>query len=262
MGIWEVKLYISSHCKIKKPFTWKSDKGDDDDPFSSQITLSNYNNGLEIKVEVLEDIEENALDDAFYFIGQALNYMSFIENAAFGVYKNLSSSELRLRKNTKKIIEKDVWEKAFSKGREIQMCSPKLGMSLSWFRKSLNSNDPIDAFLSRWLVIETICNDVKLLKDLKKEQAEDIKSLNFGKYGKGRVYYRIKQKIINEQLENNLDIDFDRLYNIKNQRNEIAHGEFAINDVRTIKRIKRMYVDLEKLAYEFLEIELKKSNYI
>ncbi len=285
MSKWEVELYISSHCKIDKKIEFKSQKGDFY-PFDSQINISNYHNGLQIQIEALAETEEDAIDAGFYFIGQALNYIAYKKKSPFDLHKHLTQSQLQ-RKNARQILTKDDWEEAFSRGRSIQVNKAKLAMSLSWFRKSLNSRDPIDSFLSRWLVLETICKGINLEGKIKEEQSkvsnreikrqsnqcfEKLKKIKwtseFKKANlyyqwkeitqkchkdKGSIYYQIKQKLFTE----NIEMDMFRLYQIKQRRNDIAHGKFAINDIDTIKEIIKMNEDIEDVAHKLLEKEVK-----
>ena len=256
MSKWEVELYISSHSKIDKSIEFKSQKGDYD-PFYSQINISNFYDGLKINIEAIAESEEDAIDAGYYFIGQALNYISYKENLPFDLHKHLSQGQLQKR-NARKILTKDDWVEAFQLGREIQMEKANLAISLGWYRKSLNSQDPIDSFLSRWLVIESICKKTKLDERIEREKEEDKNSGNYGdnplrSQGKGDIFYKIKQKLLTYEIEMN----FDKLYKIKNRRNDIAHGKFAINKIEIIKEIIEMNKDIKEVSHQLLTKEVE-----
>ena len=258
MSKWEVELYISSHSKIDKSIEFKSEKGDDD-TFYSQINISNFYDGLKINIEAIAESEEDAIDAGYYFIGQALNYISYKENLPFDLHKHLYQGQSQKR-NARKILTKDDWVEAFKLGREIQRKRAEneddrepyayLSMSLSWYRKSLNSKDPIDSFLSRWLVLERLCQETRLIDDsLKQEKTTDTDE---GK-NKGDIFYKIKQKLLTYEIEMN----FDRLYKIKNRRNDIAHGKFAINKIEIIKEIIEMNKDIKEVSHQLLTKEVE-----
>lgn len=250
---WEVELLISSKCKIDKKMSFLAEKGDYD-PFFSKVNIDNYYNSLSITIQAIADSEEDAIDAGFYFIGQALNYLSWKTQSPFELYKHLEQTQLNKRTTAKQILDKELWEQAFRFGRNAHISKPKLAMSLGWYRKSLNSQDSIDSFLSKWLVIETLFNKVELNPSLVEEKSNDS-SIN---KSKGEIFYQIKQQILNL----NIDFNFDRLYEIKKRRNDIAHGSFAINDIDTIKEIIQMNNEIEPLAYKLLTNEVISNNYI
>lgn len=250
---WEVELLISSKCKIDREMSFFAEKGDYD-PFFSKVNIDNYYNSLSITIQAIADSEEDAIDAGFYFIGQALNYLSWKTQSPFELYKQLEQTQLRKKITAKQILDKEIWEKAFRFGRDAHINNPKLAMSLGWYRKSLNSEDSIDSFLSKWLVIETLCNIVELTPCLADEKSNDNRVHKF----KGEIFYQIKQQILNL----NIDFNFDRLYEIKKRRNDIAHGSFAINDIDTIKEIIQMNNEIEPLAYRLLTNEVTSNNYI
>lgn len=251
--MWEIELLISSKCKIDKKMSFKAEKGDYD-PFFSKVNIDNYYNSLSISIQAKAYSEEDAIDAGFYFIGQALNYLSWKTKSPFELYKQLEQTQLRKKTNAKQILDKGIWEKAFRFGREVHINQPKLAMSLGWYRKSLNSEDPIDSFLSKWLVIETLCNEIELNTAM-------VQEINFDKSNngfKGKIFYQIKQKI--QQL--NINTNFDRLYDIKQRRNDIAHGSFVINDIDIIKEIIQMNNEIEPIAHELLTNELTNNSYV
>ncbi len=252
--LWEVELLISSKCKIDNKISFKAEKGDYD-PFFSKISIDNYYNSLSISIQAKADSEKDAIDAGFYFIGQALNYLSWKTKSPFELYKQLEPAQLRKKTNARQILDRETWEKAFRFGREVHINMPKLAMSLGWYRKSLNSEDPIDSFLSRWLVLEVLCNEVRLtIPEIIQEKDNDSDNRRF----KGKIFYQIKQKL----LELNINFDFNKLYNIKQRRNDIAHGSFIINDIDIIKDIIEMNNEIEPIAYKLLTNEIRDNEYI
>ena len=63
--------------------------------FFSKITIDNYYNSLSISIQAKADSEEDAIDAGFYFIGQALNYLSWKTKSPFELYKQLEPAQLR-----------------------------------------------------------------------------------------------------------------------------------------------------------------------
>lgn len=255
MANWEVELLVSSNSKVASQIAFTAPKGNIN-PFDSKILIDNYYNSLTVNIQAIADTEEDAIDAAFYFIGQALNYMSWYTKSPFELYTYLEQAQLRKRKIAKQVINKETWEQAFIHGRNIQVYEPKLAMSLGWYRKSLNSEDPIDAFLSTWLVIETLCNDITLNETSREEQAFDQNNNT----KKGKIFYQIKQQINATNLT--IAITFSRLYDIKNRRNDIAHGSFVINDIDIIKEIMVMKNEILDISYQLLSYEVQRTGYI
>jgi hypothetical protein len=251
--MWEVELLISSKCKIDRKMSFQAEKGDDD-PFYSKVNIDNYYNSLSISIQAKANSDEDAIDAGFYFIGQALNYLSWKTKSPFELYKQLEQTQLRKKTNAKQILSKEIWEKAFRFGREVHIQKPKLAMSLGWYRKSLNSEDPIDSFLSKWLVIETLCNEIKLDTDLTTEKNNDSQN----GHSKGKIFYQIKQEI--KRLD--ISFDFNRLYEIKQRRNDIAHGSFVISDIDIIKEIIQMNNEIEPIAHQLLTNEIIYNDYV
>lgn len=251
--MWEVELLISSKCKIDRKMSFRAEKGDFD-PFFSKVSIDNYYNSLSISIQAKANSEEDAIDAGFYFIGQALNYLSWKTKSPFELYKQLEQTQLRKKINAKQILDKEIWEKAFRFGREVHINKPKLAMSLGWYRKSLNSEDPIDSFLSTWLVIEILCNEIALSNEIVQEKNND----NSNGGSKGKIFYQAKQKIV--QL--NINFDFDRLYEIKQRRNDIAHGSFVINNIDIIKEIIQMNNEIESIAHKLLTDEITNNGYV
>lgn len=140
MSKWEVELLVSSKCKIDGRMSFLAEKGDHD-PFFSKVEIENYYNSLSINIQANADSEEDATDAGFYFIGQALNYMSWRTKSPFELYAQLEQAQLRKRTSAKQVLDKEAWEKAFSHGRRIHIENSKLAMSLGWYRKSLNNED-------------------------------------------------------------------------------------------------------------------------
>lgn len=252
MNKWEVELLVSSKCKIDRRMSFLAEKGDYD-PFFSKVEIDNYYNSLSINIQANADSEEDAIEAGFYFIGQALNYMSWKTKSPFELYVQLEQAQLRKRISAKQVLDKEAWEKGFLYGRKIHIDNSKLAMSLGWYRKSLNNEDPIDSFLSRWLVIETLCNDIKLDPTLLKNKEDDKK--NGG--SKGEIFYQIKQQITSLGIP----LDYDMLYSIKRRRNDIAHGSFVINDIDAIKEIIQMNNAITDVAYDLLTHEITKHDY-
>jgi len=254
MADWEVELLVSSNSKISRNISFLAPKGNVN-PFYSKIQISNYYNSLTINIQAIADTEEDAIDAAFYFIGQALNYISWFTRSPFELFTYLEQSQLRKRTVAKQVLTKETWEKAFINGRNIQVHKPKLAMSLGWYRKSLNCEDPIDSFLSTWLVIETLCNDITLSEEYRQEQKLD----KADGQDKGKIFYQIKQYLHERELSTY--INFDRFYKIKNRRNDIAHGSFVINDIDIIKEIVAMNDEIMESAYMLLSMEVQSSGY-
>lgn len=149
---WEVELAISGPIAVEKTWSRTVQKGDD---FWTPITVRNVADGVKLTIVARAYDRQNANDAAVYFVGKALDVLCLKLKLPF----HLSLFEPKFKQfagHIKRRVTKDEWLDAFSLGRVYEQDRPYFSRSLSWFRKGLTSDDPIDSLLAFWSALEGI----------------------------------------------------------------------------------------------------------
>lgn len=235
---WKVTLAVSGPITVEQRTKFNAEKGIEN-PFWSKIQVTAAQHGVKIELVARADNQEEANEAALYFVGQALDYLCLSINLP--IYVSLSGTQFRpINDNVKRILRTNDWENCFEQSRRIGLKRRTFSRSISWYRKAMVSEDPIDSFLSYWSSIESLGS-----KFARKNQ-------------------RTKNGVINKICD-----CFDQLWNscdswkvIPNQankvsefhklRNGIAHGYISV-DIDTLKIITHKLTIIKSLAYEFLK---------
>ena len=235
---WKVTLAVSGPITVEQRTKFNAKKGIEN-PFWSKIQVTAAQHGVKIELVARADNQEEANEAALYFVGQALDYLCLSINLP--LYVSLSGTQFRpINDNVKRILRKDDWENCFQQSRKIGLERRTFSRSISWYRKAMVSEDPIDSFLSYWSSIESLGS--KFAQDNTQTQNGVI------------------NKICNcfDQLWNSCD-SWKVIPNQPNEvnefhelRNGIAHGYISV-DIDTLKRITHKLPIIKSLAYEFLK---------
>lgn len=238
MSYWEVELTVSGAITIGHNIEFKSLKGYDE-PFLTNIKISKFKHGVKIKIKAQAENQNDANDAGLYFVGQALDYLSF--NIDLSLYMSLISTNIQQNNDhVKRIVTKEEWEECFQRSRHIGINNPSFSRSLSWYRKALNNEDPIDSFLSYWNSIE--CVAVTFADDNSRTRRGVINKICncFDKLWDNANNWKIipsRPEIVNELSE---------------KRNYIAHGVIPIN-IETVRELTNYRLLVKNLAHEFLK---------
>jgi len=235
---WKVTLAVSGPITVEKRTKFNAEKGIEN-PFWSEIQVIAAQHGVKIELVARADNQEEANEAALYFVGQALDYLCLSINLP--LYVSLSGTQFRpINDNVKRILRKNVWEKCFQQSRKIGFERRTFSRSISWYRKAMVSEDPIDSFLSYWSSIESLSS---------KFAQDNLQTQN-----------GVINKICNcfDQLWNSCDSwkvipnqaqEVNEFYEL---RNGIVHGYISV-DIDTLKRITHKLAIIKSLAYEFLK---------
>ncbi len=155
---WEVELAISGAISLERnSITLNVEKGESN-PFTTTITLSKSKNGVKCVLIARAYDQENANDVAVYFVGQALDVLSL--HLDIPIHLNFFRPEFReLSNHVKRIINQENWLESFQLGRFYSLNRRYLSRALSWYRKGLVSDDPIDRVVAFWSALESICSN-------------------------------------------------------------------------------------------------------
>jgi len=235
---WEVELAISGAISLQRNnISFNVEKGEVN-PFTTTITLSKSKNGVKCVLIARAYNQDNANDVAVYFVGQALDVLSL--QLDIPLHLNFFRPEFReISNHVKRIINQEEWYEAFQLGRNYSLNRRYFSRALSWYRKGLISDDPIDRVVALWSALESI----------------------------GSNYYRVNERT-NAGIINRVCDCFDQLWGstenwqiIPNQshfinefheyRNGLSHG-YMRADIDTIRDLARNLQTYQSLVYRFL----------
>lgn len=236
-GEWEVRLAISGPIAVRRPITLSVEKGYHY-PFWTTVKIAKAPQGVLVDIIARAYTQREANDSAVYFVGQMLDVLCL--QTDLPLYLSLEGIQFRsLDTNTRRLIEPQEWDEAFRLGRDYGIARPTFSRALSWYRKGLTSEDPIDKFLAFWSSLEGV-------------------SAKFA-----RANGRTRQGAINQicdcfnQLWNNVEYwhvipnDAQWVNRFHERRNGISHGFITVN-VETIQEIASELPKLQELAFAFL----------
>lgn len=216
---------------------FKSLKGYDE-PFLTNIRILKIKHGVKIKIKAQANDQIEANDAGLYFVGQSLDYLSFKINLP--LFMSLTGANVQqVDDNVKRIINEDEWKESFSESRNIGINQSHFSRSLSWYRKALNTEDPIDSFLSYWNSIE--CVAAKFAEDNERTKVGMINKICncFDQLWESVEKWKV--------IPNNPKV----VNNLCQKRNYIAHGVISIN-IDTVKELSSYRQLAKLLSYQFL----------
>lgn len=207
--------------------------------------MRNVSDGVEIKVVARASDEQDANDAAVFFVGQGLDVLTLGLNLPL----HLSLFDYRHKKFTghvKRIVTKEEWIDSFDHGRVYGAERQVFSRSLSWYRKSLTSEDPIDRLIALWSSLEGVCSVYHQKNETTKKgivnQVYNCFDQLWGSSDKWKVIPG-RSEVVKEFHE---------------YRNGIAHGFFHL-DIEKIREIVGRLLEYTSLTYSFLKDWEKKG---
>ncbi len=237
MANWKVVLAVSGPITVEQTTKFNAQKGSVN-PFWSKMKVTAAQHGVKVELVARADDQEEANEAALYFVGQALDYLSL--KIDLPLYVSLSGTQFKpLNDNVKRILDQNDWIEAFINAREINANRRVFSRGLSWYRKGLVSEDPIDSFLSFWSSIE--CIGSKFARDSERTRRGVINKICdcFDLLWVSSEHWKA---IPNEPNKVN---QFHEL------RNGIAHGYIRV-DIENLKRFNVELPLIKLLSREFL----------
>ena len=235
---WEVELAISGSITLDRNLLRLPVEKGEHNPFTTTVSVAKAPQGIRCTLIARAYNQENANDAAVYFVGQALDVLSLRLNTP--LYLNLFQPEFRLLAgHVKRIVTEEEWFEVFRDGRTHSLNRHHLSRAISWYRKGLVSDDPIDRLIAFWSALEAIGS--KYFRDSE----------------------RTRQGIINQVCD-----CFDQIWgsvntwqiipnqpNVLNQfhdyRNGLSHGFIRV-DVESIREIVQQLPLYQNLVHQFL----------
>lgn len=243
---WEVELAISGAIALERNSLSLEVLKGELAPFLTTATLSKNSQGVRCVLVARAYDEINANDAAVYFVGQTLDILSLRLNIP--LYLNLFRPEYRdVSSHVKRRVTEDEWRDVFRLGREYSLERHYFSRAISWYRKGLVSDDPIDRLIAFWSALEAIGS--KYFRDSE----------------------RTRQGVINQVCD-----CFDQLWGsvttwqvIPNQantinqfhdyRNGLSHGFIRV-DVESIREIVQHLPLYQNLVHQFL-LDWERNGY-
>jgi hypothetical protein len=181
---------------------------------------------------------QGANDAAVYFVGQAIDVLSLRINLP--LYMNLFRPEFRAEQNhVKRVINSDEWQEAFRSGQNYAIDRRTFSRALSWYRKGLVGENPVDQLLAYWAVLESISSQFSQ-RNTRTEGGVINQICN--------CFDQLWQDVSHWKVITNDAAAVNRFYVL---RNEIAHGAIRV-DIEKIKEILKVLPKYQRLARQFL----------
>lgn len=248
---WKIELFIQGPINLDEDFIEFVSRKDiqyKEHPLYSNIILyqdrprfrDRSSAMINATVNAYAETSDLANKAALLFVGLALDVLSF---------NTVCPSQVSLRSNkfnpseyeytTFRITSIDDWKNAFNEARLLLFTEPTFLRSLSWYRKGLCSEDPLDRFLAFWNSIEVVAGKYHIVNEKTKSGIKNqIWQCFVDTWGDISTW-----KIIANQ-----DKWIEENYNI---RKDIAHGLISI-DIESIENITAKLPIIEKFAHAFI----------
>jgi len=151
---WEVQLALSGPISVAKPLRLEVEKGRSR-PFATTVAIKKHQDGITVELTVRASNQTEANGAAVSFIGQMVDLLCLWIDLPLHLsfYGNRFKP---LEDHTRRLIDHEEWSSAFRLSREYSIARPSLTRALSWFRKGITSEDPIDKLLALWSALEGI----------------------------------------------------------------------------------------------------------
>jgi hypothetical protein len=154
---WEVELAISGAIAIERNIVKMHVEKGEQNPFTTTVTLEKAPKGVKCILVARAFDQVTANDAAVYFVGQALDVLSL--RLDIPLYLSLFQPEYRsISAHVRRRVNQEEWFKAFKIGRSYSMNRHFLSRAISWYRKGLVSEDPIDRVIAFWSALEAVCS--------------------------------------------------------------------------------------------------------
>lgn len=237
MPEWKIKLAVSAPITIKSPLSLDVQKGADY-PFWTTVKLKKATHGVWVEVIARASSQDEANDAGVFFIGQMLDLLSLWTNLP--LYLSLFDEKFRdFDTRVQRIVEEEEWIRAFRLSREYGLNRRVYSRALSWYRKGLVSEDPIDKFLAFWSSLEGFGSESARRNERTRKGAINQICDCFDQIWGNSSSWKV---IPNEA---------NWVKRFHDTRNGISHGFIEVN-IDTIKQITAQLPKLHLLAYTFL----------
>jgi hypothetical protein len=225
---WIVQLFVDGPIAVPAPVHFQHPKGfDDRRQFYSEVSVQNSPSGLRMSVTAFARERDLARKAALVFVGEMLDVLATELKLPLRLSLFDPRNADRPGHSVKRVVREIELRQAFGRARVLSEQEPTFLRALSWFRKGLITEDPIDRFLAFWLTLEIVAT--KYHPDLPEAK----------KGSKSQIWESFKMlwgDCANWPLICHQDQWIDENYDLRLQ---IAHGTAAV-DVEAVERAAEM----------------------
>lgn len=245
MPIWEVVLYVDGPVTVRRRIATTQQKGFQvDDPFYSDIEIVGIPTGLKATVTARAPDHVVAHEAAVFFFGHMLDAMTLIVNRPMYLSLTERQRSSAQRQDVRRIVEREQFESAFSEAHQLAQGSPSFLRSLSWYRKGLTTDDPLDRFLAFWNSIEIVAGKYyRYVPTIDKQRAKNGSISQVWECFKALWGPCEEWPVIPGQTK-----WIDQSYAV---RVGVAHGTEPI-DIRKVAEVAERLPVIEQVSYRFL----------
>jgi hypothetical protein len=237
---WIVDLAVQGPITVSRSVRLSEPKGlRRSRPYYSNIKLKSTSYGVQASVTTLASTRETAYRSATFFIGQMLDVLvTRIHQPLFLHYAETTPPRTDAH-NVRRVVEQSEWRDAFYEARLLALAEPDFLRALSWFRKGMTTEDPIDSFLAFWNAIEIVAGKYhKPDKRTKQGIKNQIWECFIRLWGQCESWPIIPGNT--EWIDENY-----------HTRIQIAHGVAAV-DIEQVERVMFKLETIQKVAHIFL----------
>lgn len=239
--IWEVDISVIGPVSIRNRIMLNARKElEHPDPFYSQITIENQDNGFRATVTAFAPNSILAEKAAILFFGRMLDALSLKLNLPLQLDLAQKVFIPRNHNNIRRILDNNDFSRAFAEARLLSLTETTYLRALSWYRKGKYTQDPFDKFLSFWNSIETVASKYNPNKIACKDKGaichiwECFKSI----WGECENW-----EFISGQTK--------WIDTCNKHRRDIAHGIVPI-EIDFVEKVVEKLEELENVAHKFL----------
>jgi hypothetical protein len=236
MTEWYITLAVTGDIAIQRPYDLDLMKGRIH-AFMTTVHLEPLPHGVRMAIRSRGRTATTARQSALFFVGEMLNVLGLHLDIPLSV--SLADEDITMQpRSVRRLIDPDMWTEHFDLGRRYGQERLIFAQALRWFRKGITSDDPIDRLLALWLSLEVIGS--KAGRKQGTSNSVIVKQIVSCCYALWPDQSTWPAGITETWVEE-----------IKNQRNEVAHGEFQIYPER-LEDIAAKADRLQTVARHFL----------
>jgi hypothetical protein len=235
---WEVDLSVSGPISLSRKLSLDVEKGYEH-PFTTNVRLRKTSYGVSVTLIARASSQSQTNSAAIFFVGQMLDLLAHWIDLP--LYLGITGTETRIpTSNTRRIVHETEWRNAFERSRMYGQIYPSYSRSLSWYRKGLISEDPIDKYLAFWSALESVGS--KHARDNERTRRGSVNQICdcFDQLWESVETWKV--------IQNNADW----VNRFHETRNGISHGYIQV-EVETIRQIAEQLPTLKSLVHSFLE---------
>jgi hypothetical protein len=156
IATWIVQLIVDGPGAVRRPVRFQHPKGFNRRQFYSDIEIQNSPHGFKMSVTAFARERELARKAALVFVGEALDVLSTDLGLRLALTLDDQRQVKRSEHSVKRVVTEPEIRQAFGRPRWLSEQEPTFLRALSWFRKALDTENPLDRFLPCGLPLKSL----------------------------------------------------------------------------------------------------------